>query len=398
MNTLLIALAMCLLLLAPLGAQQQDAPPAPEGTSPPSPVSAPAETGTNAGKRGDSDSDNELLAAAHAELTALAALIESAPDDENWPHWSMWLRDKPETAQQSADMHPVVQASAHLVIFETRFGVRAQELPGWRNVREASAASLSVFAVRAAEREEFSPAMVWTRAFLEYASGDPAAARVTLLGDHPRVVGGCCYGHEDESRYWLAAARAVMLDLLGDTESARLWYHAACYWYWSDLRRALAFDYHRVMCDLVLARYAEHLVAIDAAGGAARVLESLTEHWSGTLGQRFAERAVRPRLPSEVAASHDLFALKAVEFQEDWTDPTGLLFLLGDPNSPAEARVLAGIIPYEAPPGATLIDTSRGDMLAVGADDPRLRARVGRLANASTAFVARGHLTQDPSW
>ncbi|GJM21521.1 MAG: hypothetical protein DHS20C15_14360 [Planctomycetota bacterium] len=392
MSKLMRTLALSLGLIGTLGAQDSATHAKPS-------VAPPAQLEADTEESSDTASTDDRLAEARAELAELVALINGAPTDEAWPHWSMGLRDTPKTAQLSAEKHPVVQASARLVLFESRFGVRAQALPGWTELSKASTAALSVFVIRTVDREQSSPAMVWTRAFLEFAAGDPGAARTTLLGDHPRLSGGDCWFHESEGRYWTAAARAVVLDLIGNTEAALPWYHAAAFWYWDDLSGALNFGHHRVVCDLVLARYAEHLMALDAADGAERVLESLARNWAGTLGQRFAEHIVRPKLPSDHRGFANLFALKLKKNSADgnWRDPTGVLFLLGNPSTPKRSRVLGGTVAYEAPPEATLINPLN-DVLAVGPDDSRLKALTEKLATDSSLFSNRGHLTRSAGW
>ena len=404
MNSLTITLALCLVAFTACAARET-----PNATTPPEPVveapaeqavappAAPSPASLNAAPSAPRAADDlgDPHVAAAAELAELTALVRNAPEDERWPHWSNGLRDELPTLQECNDKHPVIQASARLALFETRFGLRAEDLAGWTELRAASEHALNVFLERTAKHTHASPARVWTRATLEFISGDADAARTTLLGDHPRTYDGDCEYHLSQSMYWLAAARAVVLDLIGDTDTALLWYHTATYWYWDDLSGALIFSHHRVVCDLVLARYAEHLLVVDP-DAAALVVLALKKHWSGLLGARIAERVIRPRLRGEPPEGIRLFALRDPE-NDGWYDPTKYLVLLGDPARRTEARVLAGVVAYEAPPGATQINPD-WDVDSAGPDDPRLRVTLERLAKQSETFHDYGHLLQKAGW
>lgn len=337
-------------------------------------------------------SDPPRHSEARAELARWNAKLVAFTEEYEWPA-TVWADShselEAEDYAEAVARNPLAELAGHLVLFESRFGVDPEELPGW----EALVTTLGRMRARlATEEPRRGGGWLLARAMLHELTGSHAEAQRLLFGDAPRSHRIGSWMHASESLYWLSTARAVTLDLAGDTERALLWYHDAWHWLQED-RIASVFGYHRVAGDLFGARWVELLAAAGEWDAAESVIWVLKETHADSHGLAIAKQFVARRPAGERGAARRLMGVavplsEAVNFQYGhWVggDPSqGYAFVVGVPEVRETWEALAFRVAWLPEPEGSPIASHRsyeGEYTVLGASDPRAEAILERFAS-----------------
>ncbi len=324
------------------------------------------------------------------EIAELHSMLSRWVDRPDWPRIaSPWSNEDTASAALERDPCPVI--SARLALFASRYGLEYHDAPGW-----GALAQLAQHVLDRLVEEYPAPDPVtlrfgdeWVgarwisaRALLLDMAGRRVEAQTLLFGDVDRYWDGCCMADLSEALFYLARARAELLDRTGDRQGALRWYHAA--WFYCEFDPlAHEFGRPRLGADLTRVRYAWLLADAGELEAAADILGGAGV-WDlpgpDTLGMSIAREALRSRLASSFADDVSLFTISLKDYRLGGWDGDDMAFAVGDTQDPATWRVLACSVPRfpERRTLSRLLPDCEADFEIVEPDDPRVAALVRR--------------------